>query len=74
MNLWRHRVALCFVEAEIVVVDVGPDVGVSEPDGSVDVGALLEQRASGVPGQGCESVASPDQRECLVRSLDTPAG
>jgi len=74
VNLLRHQVALRFAEAEIVAVDVEPDVGVSGPGGFVDVGALLEQRAFGVPELGCESVASPDRRACLVRSWDTRVG
>jgi hypothetical protein len=60
VNPSRHQVVLGFAEAESVAADVAADVEASEPDGFVGVGALLGQRASGVPELDCESVASPD--------------
>lgn len=65
----RRQVALHSAEAEIVAVDVELDVGAfGQHAGFVDVGAPPGQHAFGVPGLGCESVASPDRRECEVRS------
>jgi hypothetical protein len=75
VSLTKCRVAPHFAEAEIVAVDVGTGVGVSEqPAGFVGVGAPPERHASGVPGRGCESVASPDRLVCVIRSWDMRVG
>lgn len=62
MNQTRRRVGFDWAEvgSAVAAVGVGPDVGVAEQlVGSVDVGALREQRVSGAPGPSYGSEVSP---------------